>query len=140
MAGFTNTAAAGEEHKRSFSECGPRVDIWAPGDYIMGAYANKSYAGAAIQDSRNTAYYLNKISGTSQACPQVTGVVACLLQIRPWFTATNCLNWINGVATDWPVNENYYGGSGYTNLGSLQGSPKKALYNPFKSSDSLKIS
>ncbi len=139
IAGFTNTAAAGEEHKRAFSECGPRIDIWAPGDYIMGAYRNGAYAGPAIADSRNGAYYLNKISGTSQACPQVTGILACLLQIRPWFTATDCLKWIQGVATDWPVNENYYGGSGYTNFGSLQGAPKKALFNPFKSSDSLKI-
>jgi hypothetical protein len=140
LAAFTTTSPAGEEHKRAFSETGPGVQIWAPGDYIMGAYKNGSYAGPAVADPRNSAYYLNKISGTSQACPQVTGVLALVCQVRPWFTATTAMNFIQATATDFPINENYYSvTTGYTNLGLLQGSPAKVLYNPFKSATPLQI-
>jgi hypothetical protein len=138
MAAFANTVA-NSEHKRNFSCAGPRVDIWAPGDYIMGAYANAPYAVNAIADPRNSAYYLNKISGTSQACPQVSGVISCVLQMRPWFTATDVLNWLKAVSPPWPVNESYYGGSGYTNFGSLQGGPNRALYMPYNLPDPVTI-
>lgn len=138
MAAFANTDVAGSEHKRSFSCAGPRVDVWAPGDYIMGAYANAAYAGAAVADTRSSnvgtgyTYYLNAISGTSQASPQVVGVLACLLQARPWMTQQQVRSWLSSTAANWvDLNENYYGGSGYTNFGSLQGGPAKALLQPF---------
>lgn len=140
VAAFTADTASGEEHKRQFSETGPRISIFAPGDYIMGAYANKVYAGAAVADYRNSGYYLNKISGTSQATPQVAGVLALVCGIRPWFTATNALNFIQATATTWKVNENYYSvATDYSNLGLLQGAPYKVLYNPFNSSTVLKF-
>jgi hypothetical protein len=135
-----DTAGTGEEHKRQFSETGPRVNIWSPGDYIMGAYANKVYAGSAVVDYRASGYYLNKISGTSQATPQVAGVLALACEIRPWFTATNALNFIQASASTWNPNQNYYSSAAdYSNLGLLQGAPSKALYNPFNSTTSLKI-
>jgi hypothetical protein len=140
LAAYTNSIGSTEEHKRNFSETGPRISIWSPGDYIMGAYRNGAYVGPAVRDPRNTTYFLNKISGTSQACPQVAGVVALACQIRPWFTATNALNFIQATATAWPVNENYYSvATDYTNLGLLQGAPAKVLYNPFNSSTVLKF-
>jgi hypothetical protein len=136
------TANINPEHKRAFSCTGPRVDIWAPGDYIMGAYANQSYATAAVADTRSIGtytYYLNKISGTSQACPQVVGVLACLLQTRPWMTPQQVRAWTTATASTWLVNEAYYGGSGYTNFGSLQGAAALALWQPFILSDPLVI-
>ena len=138
--------------KAKFSCTGPRVDIFAPGVAIMGAYANASYYQPAVADPRSSAststgatYYLNKISGTSQACPQVTGVVACLLQARPWMTATNVLNWLKGVSNKNLMNENAfsgraYGGTGtYTNLASLQGAVNGMLYQAFNLPDPLTI-
>jgi hypothetical protein len=140
VAAYTQTNGILDEHKRNFSETGPRIDIWAPGDYIMGAYANKTYAGPAVRDPRNNSYFLNKISGTSQACPQVAGVLALACQIRPWFTATTALNFIQSTASTWQLNEYYYSNSvGYGNLGLLQGAPAKVLYNPFNSSTVLKF-
>ena len=141
IASFANTNI-NPEHKRNFSCAGPRVDIWAPGDYIMGAYSNNPYATAAVADTRSLGtytYYLNKISGTSQACPQVAGVLACLLQARPWMTPEQVRNWTTGTASTWLVNEAYYGGSGYTNFGSLLGGPAKALVQPFILPDPLVI-
>lgn len=133
------TTSANPEHKTNFSCTGPGVDIWAPGDFIMGAYADESYVYPAVEDPRNSNYYLNAISGTSQACPQVVGLLSCILQARPWMTQQQCLNWTTSTASTWAVNESYYGGNGYVNFGSLQGSAKLALYNPFNSLTPLTI-
>jgi hypothetical protein len=105
----------------------------------MGAYADSPYAYPAVEDPRNSNYYLNAISGTSQAAPQVVGVLACALSARPWMNQTQCLNWTTSTASTWAVNENYYGGNGYVNFGSLQGAAKRALYQPFNLSDPLTI-
>lgn len=144
IAAFANTNV-NPEHKRNFSCAGPKVDVWAPGDYIMGAYANAPYASAAVADTRSATmgtgytYYLNAISGTSQACPQVVGMLACALQARPWMNQQDCRNFLEAFSSDWAVNEAYYGGSGYTNFGSLQGGPARALYQPFNLPDPLTI-
>lgn len=133
------TTAVNPEHKRDFSCTGPGIDIWSPGDFIMGAYANSPYAFPAVQDPRNPNYYLNAISGTSQAAPQVAGVLACTLQARPWMNQQQCLNWTTSTASVWRANENYYGGSGYTNWASLQGAAARALHQVFKSENPLTI-
>lgn len=134
--------------KSYFSVTGPRVDIFAPGSYIMGAYSSATYAVAAIPDPRNSAYYLNKVSGTSQATPQVTGVVSCLLQARPWMTATNVVKWLQSVGIKGAMNENGYVGSGlsstwqtgtWTNMASLQSGTNTILYQPFNLPNPLTI-
>jgi subtilisin family serine protease len=134
------TTDANSEHKRNFSCAGPRVNIWAPGDYIMGAYAEGTLGGiVAVSDPRATGYYLNKVSGTSQASPQVVGVLTCLLQARPWMNQQQCNAWITATASTWAVNQSYYGGSGYTDWGSLQGGAALALRQPFILSTPLTI-
>ena len=122
------------ERKGSYSETGPRVDIYAPGTMVMGAYANKVYDTPAVPDSRNGSFYLNKVSGTSMACPQVTGVLACFLQARPTATAADCLAWLIENSTKNTLNENSSGGTGYSNNFYLQGGNNRILYQPFKSS------
>jgi hypothetical protein len=135
--------------KAYFSCTGPRIDIFAPGTLIMGAYSNTSYISAAIPDVRNINYYLNKVSGTSQATPQVTGVVACLLQARPWMTNSQVRAWLRAVGTKGAMNENAFVGAAppfgnfstgtYTNLASLQGGINTILYQPFNLPDPLTI-
>jgi hypothetical protein len=78
---FFNTTRQVREQKAAYSHTGPRVDIYAAGSDIMGAYRNVSYgSNFAVLDPRSVAtaysYYLNKLSGTSQACPQITGMCA----------------------------------------------------------------
>ena len=65
------------DQKVQYSDCGPGVDIWAPGTYIISALPS------GITDTRNASYYLGKFSGTSMASPQVCGVLACALEIYP---------------------------------------------------------
>jgi len=82
---FFNPSRQVREQKASYSHTGPRVDIYAAGSDIMGAYRNVSYgSNFAVLDTRSIgtaySYYLNKISGTSQACPQITGMCAMLAE------------------------------------------------------------
>ena len=122
------------ERKSNFSETGPGVHIYAPGSMVMGAYANKPYNTYAVPDPRNGSFYLNKVSGTSMACPQVTGVLACFLQARPTATAADCLAWLIENSTPNALNENPSGGIGYNNNFYLQGGNNRVLHQPFKSS------
>ena len=137
------------DHKVYFSCTGPRVDIYSPGVMIMGAYSSATYVSAAIHDPRNTSYYLNKISGTSQATPNVTGLSTLYLSLRPQSTATDLLKWLASVSVKGQLNESYYVGytlSGvnigtgtYTNLASLQGSVNGILYLPYHLPNPLTI-
>ena len=86
------------EYKSWFSNYGPRVDVWAPGsDIISAVYDNTttpvSY-NPIIADSRNSSYYLASINGTSMACPQVTGVIACLAELEPNLTQAEALQYL----------------------------------------------
>jgi hypothetical protein len=129
------------EHKMSFSDSGPRIDVFSPGTWIMGAYSSSTELVTAVQDPRNTAYYLNKISGTSQATPQVAGVCALLLQLRPGMSPADVRSWITSVASKNLLSETYYGQTGtYTNFASLQGAVNGVLYMPYNLPDPLTIS
>lgn len=85
---FFNPSRQVREQKSSYSHTGPRVDIYAAGSDIMGAYRNVGYgSNYAVLDERSTAtaysYYLNKLSGTSQATPQIAGICACFAGTDP---------------------------------------------------------
>ena len=136
------------DSKAFFSCAGPRVDIFAPGTGVMGAYSSGTYYVSAIRDPRNSNYWLNKISGTSQATPQVSGVAACVLQARPWMTNTNLINFLSSVSLKNALNQNALVGNSYgfsstgtyTNLSSLQNAPNHLLQQPFVLPTPLTIS
>lgn len=117
------------EQKAYFSESGPRVDVYAPGVMIMGAYSDNSYQTPAVEDPRSPGYYLNKISGTSQATPQVTGVLACLLQARPDMTTAEAKRWLALSSTKNVLVEG--ADPSYTNTHGLQGGANRVLHMPF---------
>lgn len=135
------TSNATPEHKISFSDTGPRVDIFAPGNLIMGAYSSSTYIFNAVTDPRSgvststsATFYWSKISGTSQATPQVAGVVACMLEARPFYNQIMTNNWLKSVATVGLLNETYYGpttSTVYLNYASLQGATNALLFQPF---------
>jgi subtilisin family serine protease len=115
------------EQKSTSSECGPRVNVWAPGSYIMSAYTSDYN----IRDSRNSNYYLAKLSGTSMASPQVTGALALALEFKPWMTYTQAATLLtNKLSVDSRLTSLGIQTS-YTNSRALQGAPNKFLYVPF---------
>lgn len=71
------------------SSSGSKCTIWAPGTNIMSAYN-----AAGVTDPRNSAYYLNKLTGTSMASPQVAGVLACLAEQYPNLTQAQSLTYL----------------------------------------------
>ena len=59
--------------RSSFSNYGPRVDVYAPGSVIVSAYSS----AGALDTKYGGNNYFKAISGTSMATPQVSGMVAC---------------------------------------------------------------
>ena len=139
--GVVNVGAvsiASTEQKRDFSNSGPRVDVWAPGDYITSALPSTTctiatYGYPVFSYPGNSTYTSGKVSGTSMAAPQATGVVACLLETRPYFKQADVLNWIK---TTGKKNRLYDSNGGYADTSSLQGSVNNFLQNPFNKNTS----
>lgn len=108
------------ESKATFSNCGPRVDVYAPGRRIM-----SSLISGGVSDSRNTSYFLSKYSGTSMASPQVTGVLACMAELYPNMNQEDARNYIISRSK---INQIYDTGGSASDYTSLQGSPNRFLY------------
>lgn len=77
------------EYKATYSNSGPRIDIWAPGTQIISAVNSDG-----ISDSRNASYQVAKYSGTSMASPQVCGLLACVLEVYPEMTSAEAINYL----------------------------------------------
>lgn len=75
-----------EDKAAIFSDFGKCVDVYAPGENITSACAKSM---CHVSDS-----YI-ELSGTSMACPHVTGVVAQLLQVAPMASPDQVLNMLS---------------------------------------------
>ena len=93
-----STNATRWDMKSSFSNYGSRVDIYAPGFNIVGAVydsnAATEFGVTLVNDPRDSNYKLASISGTSMSDPQVTGVLACLLEQWPSTTQAEALQYL----------------------------------------------
>lgn len=109
------------ETKSYFSNCGPRVDVFAPGEYIL-----SSVNGAGtIEDTRNTDYSLSMYSGTSMAAPQVAGVLACSLQDNPTLSQQNFRKYLSTYSK---TDQLIAGSGGAGDTSDLQQAPNKYLF------------
>jgi len=107
------------DSKATYSNSGPRVDIFAPGSSIM-----SSVNTTGIADSRNSSYKINKFSGTSMASPQVCGILACALEIYPNMTPTQALQYISGTAKSGQITTS---SGGYGDYYDIQGASNRYL-------------
>ena len=73
----------GNYHRSTYSNFGPIIDIFAPGDNIISAFNSVGFADTKYGGAPN---YYYSISGTSMASPQVAGVLACLATGKERFT------------------------------------------------------
>jgi len=134
----TLTSSTGQDQKVPFSSTGPRVDVYAAGTYIMSAGPSQPNLGAP--------YFLNQpgqnfkelvSSGTSQAAPQVAGMAALYLQVRPVaniYSANNCSNVQSWITTNSTTNTFFQTGNAtsYTNYLSLLGGEPRVAYQPLQ--------
>ena len=69
--------------RSTFSNFGPSIDVFAPGNNILSAYNN-----AGLNDNKygGGVNYFYPIQGTSMASPQVAGVLACVSTGKERFT------------------------------------------------------
>lgn len=115
-----------EEYKSSFSNCGPRVDIWAPGSEIQSSVNTlTAYGGNLDPRDPDNLRAIAKISGTSMASPQVCGVLACALETYPWMSQQQAREYIFHYAKKEQVGDT---GGGYTDTLSLQDAADRYLY------------
>lgn len=112
--GATNSAVV--DAKRSFSDCGPRVDIFAPGTNIQSSLHISSYN--TVPDPRNSDYFFAKQNGTSMAGPQVCGLLACVLELYPRKGPADMRRYLETYSKQ---NQLLDTGGGYTDENSLQG-------------------
>jgi subtilisin family serine protease len=120
-----------------YSERGPGCDVVAPGTNICaGTSKTASYSGLqeyvwGRNNSADRSHRVVKISGTSMAAPQVTGVLALYLSRNPKATPAQCKAWIakNGVK-----NQIYSStiNNDWTNQNALLGGPNNFLFNPYR--------
>lgn len=91
-----------EEYKANFSNFGSRVDIYAPGRYIVSSVYDSTAASefgiTLVNDPRNSSYKLGSISGTSMATPQVTGYVASIMETYQSFSQSDVLAYLTTYA------------------------------------------
>ena len=113
-----------DDRKVTFSNCGPRVDIFAPGTQIISSVNTSETSFNYAADPRNTNFYFNKYSGTSMASPQVCGLLACILEVYPDLNQDTARDYLNKTSK---VNQITSTSGGYSDLQDLQGSPNKYL-------------
>lgn len=111
------------EQKASYSNTGPRVNIYAPGSNITSC-VNSSIVPGSAADPRGVGY-LEKKSGSSMASPQVTGLLACLAEVYPTLTQQQAIDYIAKTSKTNQINNP--SPEIPTNFESLQGGPNKYL-------------
>jgi hypothetical protein len=88
----TAVNASGEE-KATYSQCGPRIDVFAPGSRIRSAVPS-NYTNNVVSDTRDSNFKISYNSGTSFATPQVTGILATMLEETPSMNQAAALSYI----------------------------------------------
>ena len=115
-----SVSALVNESKGTYSCCGPRVNIFAPGDNII-----STLNSGTVSDSRNSSYKLGKKTGTSMASPQVCGVLACLLEQYPNMNQSDVIDYLNQHAKGSQMTAT---SGGYTDDTDLQGADNEYLF------------
>ena len=116
--------------KAAFSETGPRIDVFSPGENITSSVFNNTTYGGAVADTRNSSYYQVKINGTSMASPQVTGLLASLLELYPTTTQADAQSYLANRSKEGTLQDGGLFGATYDPF-ELQGAPNRTLYAYF---------
>ena len=127
------------EGKSFFSNTGPRISTFAPGEAIQSAVPDGSDEAIDAGTSdypADTDFKITKLSGTSMSSPQVAGVISTLVGIRPSYTQDHIIDWIAANASSDRLSNS---GGGFTDTSSLQSAPNLHLHQPFSRSTVFSI-
>lgn len=127
------------EGKSFFSNTGPRLNVFAPGEIVQSAVPDGSAEALSAGTSDyplDTDYKITKLSGTSMASPQVAGVVSTLVGIRPSYNQTHIIDWVAANSSTGRLTNS---GGGFTDTASLQTAPNLHLHQPFSRSTVFSI-
>lgn len=119
------------------SNRGPAVNVWAPGTDIMSATNSSSTGDDVFNYPDNASYKIKSVSGTSQAAPQVAGVLALHLQSQPYLTPARLMRKVIDDAVEGIIETNRRDDDFQTFGGSLLGGPniflrsRYGVANPF---------
>ena len=128
----SSVRAANLDQKADFSASGNGIDMWAPGSNIMSCCSNTNRF-SAVSYNLDSGFKQVILSGTSQAAPQVCGVLATFLQMNPGITPNQLKIWATNTASVSGViyNTGNVNLSDYLNNRSTLSTKNKFLYNPF---------
>jgi len=127
--------ATATERKASFSATGSRIDIFAPGTYIMSSIRTKNTYNEGLSTEVSyslldslSGYYYEKYNGTSMASPQVCGALACEMENYPTMNQTMARTYItNRLIETNALNSTGSGQTDYTFTNGLRGAPNNYL-------------
>ena len=96
-------------------EWADRPTITAPGVDVVSARASLGSGGPATEIDPAYAAFYNVKSGTSMACPHVSGIVALMLEADPTLDVYDVRRILQLTATNMPGREIWETGAGYAN-------------------------
>lgn len=125
------------EQKAQTSECGPGVDLYAPGTNIISSCSTTNGMSAVDYHLDDNFKQVN-ISGTSMAAPQVSGHLAQILQMRPDLTPDQMKS---KVLNQTGINKIYTTGlsNDYTDTRSISNGNNKFLFTPYSNEYRMSI-
>lgn len=127
------------DKKNDSSECGPGVDIYAPGSSIISAVSNTNlYSGASYH--LDSGFKQASLTGTSQAAPQVAGFAALVLQMNPRLTPNLLKQYIINKSVSSVIYDTGLDNDWSTSFTSLKGGPNKFLFSPISIAEDENIS
>jgi subtilisin family serine protease len=118
-------------NKATYSNTGNFIDLFAPGDSIISTWSNLAGGGATYP--QNPSFQIDYLSGTSMACPQVAGFVACLYQKWPGATVEFIKNQLISSCAATGVMRASASYTDYTDSISVRGTNRFLFMNQFAS-------
>lgn len=132
----------GQEQIVYFTNVGPRIDVFAPGDAIQGALDAGGFYDTEVGQpyGPDPSFRCGKLSGSSFAAPQVAGIIACYLELHPTATPAEVRDWVKRVAIKDRLLDAGSSDIDYETQQALLGAPNNYAVQPYRSGNPIKFS
>ena len=135
--------SSSKNYKASFSNAGYNVTVFAPGwdvrSAISNTYTSSYFTAQYLLNGSDGSFKQTNFTGTSAACPQVAGLVACYVQANPTATQSQIKSWLISNANT-SIMYNTAQSDDYTNYQSQWGGNAGVMYMTFNSANTYAVS